>query len=231
MTRKIAAFAFLAIAPLGAKAPQQPVPITTVERVNFAPGGVIRVTGATGELNVEGWDEPTVQVTFTRTVYADASPKDRESATQELKKIKVTAERQGNGELLVSTKYPYRNPVSRLAHGKTGAELNYRVMVPRDSHLIIHHDRGDVVLYNLTGDIEATVNIGDILAQIPDAAKDTIDAKCKIGDVYTDFDGQYRNPFGLGERFAAPSQTGGHKLYLRSGMGGIKIQEISNGAR
>src|SRR5579871_2708912 len=41
----------------------QPADSPKTERVSFEPGGLIRIDGSDGTLNVEGWDRPEVEVT------------------------------------------------------------------------------------------------------------------------------------------------------------------------
>ena len=42
------------------KGPKQSFEVTSTERVNFSPGGTIRLVDSYGYLTVEGWDEPEV---------------------------------------------------------------------------------------------------------------------------------------------------------------------------
>jgi hypothetical protein len=226
MRSKLALLAVTAIVPLLAKAPLQSVQVTTTARVNYT-GGVIRFTGASGELNIEGWDEPAIEITLTRSIYA-GSQQEKDRATRELKDIVVSAAQKTSDEILISTQFPHnRRGIARWVRGKTDAELDYRVMVPRNARVVVRHDTGDVVIYNVGGGIDAATHIGDLLVQLPEPGQYAIDAKCKFGDVYSDFDGKYRNPFAIGERLDTPEAQGAHKIYLRTGFGGIKIQQMA----
>ncbi len=48
------------------KGPKQSFEVTSTERVNFLPGGTIRLESSYGYLTVEGWDEPEVAITVTK---------------------------------------------------------------------------------------------------------------------------------------------------------------------
>ena len=52
MTRRLAAISIAVCLPLAAKVPKPAMPNVTTERVEFAPGGTIQVTGSAGELNI-----------------------------------------------------------------------------------------------------------------------------------------------------------------------------------
>ena len=62
MNWKVAAMALGCCLPLLAAAPRQTVQVTTTDRVPFAAGGLIHLSGLVGPLAVEGWDEPVVEI-------------------------------------------------------------------------------------------------------------------------------------------------------------------------
>ena len=45
------------------------VKITGTERVDFAPGGTIRIRGSYGSVSVEGWDQPEVEIIVTKSLH------------------------------------------------------------------------------------------------------------------------------------------------------------------
>jgi hypothetical protein len=207
-------------------APKQSVSVLTTQHVNFAPGGVIRINGSLGELNIEGWDRPEVQIQVTRTLYREDTPAIRERVKQELAATRVTADPSANGQLVISTVYPkHRFPASLFARFEVN--LDYRIMVPRNSKLEIHHDLGDVTIYDVSGDIQAHIRSGDIVAQLPQPGVYNIDARSGVGTVYTDFGGAWRAPFLVGQRFAGTTTGAAHQITLRSGVGGISILKMS----
>jgi hypothetical protein len=224
MIRRVAPLALALCLPLLTKTPLQPVQVVTTDRVDFAAGGTIRFEGSTGELNIEGWDQPQVQVTLTRFDYAEAADKDREKG--KLERIAVKMEKGSGNELVVTTTLPHRNYFARKVRGATDADMNYRVMIPRDSHLIVHHGNGDVMVYDVGGDIEATAGVGAIVVQLDDPAQYAIDAHSRAGEVYSDYDGNYRTPLHIGSAFLASPQPPAHRVFLRVRIGDIDIVKI-----
>ena len=54
--------------------------VTSTERVNFPSKGAIRIEGSYGYLTVDGWDEPQVEVTITKSTDRFYKPAQQEGA-------------------------------------------------------------------------------------------------------------------------------------------------------
>jgi hypothetical protein len=209
---------------------QEPT-LTTTEHFDFAPGGTIRVTGSFGCVSVEGWDRPEVEVTVMRLKTGFYRGKALESATEKLKGVKVKAERRSDRELDISTtspKYSHWFTVPGSSATRSGIDLEYEIRVPRNSHLVIHHGDGSVIIANVSGEIEASTRSGDVVALLPDPGPYAIDAKTALGTIYNDF-GDPKHSVVIGESFASAKPGGAKRVYLRTGIGGISIQEITTG--
>ncbi|SPF45364.1 exported hypothetical protein [Candidatus Sulfopaludibacter sp. SbA4] len=218
------AIAVLALGlPLLAKAPLQETQIVTSEHTDLAPGGAVRVNGSMGQLDVEGWDQPQVEITLGKSTFRRGTPKGVEDAKQFLNRIQIKVERKSAGELLITTVLPSRNLITRPLRGMTDVSLQYVIKVPRDAHLVIHHDSGDIRLQGLTGPIEAGTHAGDIEMRLPEASPYTIDARCKVGGVYSDFAGDHRVRYAVGERYGHDAASSAPHAVLRVGVGGIQI--------
>jgi hypothetical protein len=226
MTRRLAAVAIAICLPLAARVPKPDRPVITTERVEFAPGGTIQVSGSAGELNIEGWDRAEVEITVTYSTYRTDTPKEQDLAKRQLSAIKVTAERKSPTELMIHTAFPPRGFWARLARRRPDVQLDYRIRVPRDSKLVLRHASGDVVVYDVAGDIDAYVRTGDIVMQLPAAGQYSFDARCRFGDVYSDFAGSYHIAHLASERFVQPGAAPAKRVYLRVRIGGIKIQKM-----
>jgi hypothetical protein len=212
-----------------AEASRQEPQLSTTEHVNFAPGGTILMDGSYGCLSVEGWDKPEVEVTVIRYLggfYKDAQ---RTVTTRKLEAFRVKLDRRSDKELAITTERPRGNLFSRLASNWEGVDLEYLVRVPRDSHIAIHHGGGTVTIADVTGEIEATASSGDIVALLPDPGPYAIDAKVKMGTIYSDFGDAAHAWYQMGERFAGAKPGAARRVYLRTGIGGIEIQEITPG--
>jgi hypothetical protein len=230
---------------LAAAEPKQKVQVEHTERADFPSGGLLRLKNSVGEVTVEGWDRPDVEITTIRSIYAS---RNRERASRdELDKVRVSVDRRGD-ELVVTTDFPRRRsapPPVTLAPGKdfgslTGLltsppsillgasfDLEYRIKAPMNARLAADHDRGEVHVDNLTSDIHVTVLNGGITLHLPQEGQYGIDAKSDVGGVNSDFPGRTkRRPWLLGHKFVQGAPAA-HKLYLRVGFGDIMILKPS----
>ena len=209
------AIVFAACLPLLASSQLPRIESVTTEKADFAPGGTIRIEGSTGELNIEGWDQPSVEVTVTRYMW----DKNAERAKRDLDRVQVAKPVVSGKELTIVT-----------THKKSlSVHVDYSIRVPRDSKLIIRQGTGDVVVYDVGGDIDATAKTGDILLQLPASGKYSIDAKNKAtGDIYSDYDGKtHRTWVLMGDKLESEAPAPAHHLHLRVRFGGITIQKMA----
>ena len=240
MRRKLArvclCLSLLGTTPLfGEEGVKRPVEVTSSERFSFAHGGTIRLNDTYGHLNVEGWDQPAVEITVTKSMGPDYGPEQQERVKQRVERVRVVAERHSDTDLVISTILPRRGgpfspPLPRTTKG--GVLVDYDIHVPRDARLVIHHGKGYVSVGDVTGDIEATVGSGDILLMLPGPAPFSIDAKCRIGKVDSDFAGTASHDARdfrlgmIGERFDRANPPGSRRIHLRVGFGGITIKQV-----
>jgi hypothetical protein len=201
------------------------VQVTNTQQVPFQPGGTIHLNRSYGYLSVEGWDRPEVEITVIKSLDNLYEAKDQAEATKRVESVSVTAERRSDTDLEISTVVPHH---SRWTHpfGSTGGVMvEYQIHVPRDSKLVIHHGTGDVLVTNVTSDIEVTGHAGDIILLLPESGQYSIDAKSKMGTVSSDFDGDAHRRRLVGTRYAYAAPAPAHRIYLRMGLGGITIKE------
>jgi len=209
--------------PLVADNAAQPVQAATTEDVNFAPGGTIRVEGSYGTLTVEGWDQAVVEVTVVRSLGYVSETDSVEK--QRLDSVHVVTERKSDTELTILTKAPPPGFLGHLHLKGHDVAVEYRIRVPRNSNLVIHH-AGYVAVTRVTGNIDATDGCGDILLMLPDLAAYSIDAHTKAGVVTSDVTAATRRKHLTGENLTHGDATLTHKLVLRMGFGGITIKEL-----
>src|SRR5271166_3946486 len=81
---------------------EQRVEVTQTERISFAPGGIIRMNGSYGTLNVEGWDRPEVEISVAKSTLKYYESKHREKAAANLERVRVSTERRSTSELIIS---------------------------------------------------------------------------------------------------------------------------------
>lgn len=223
----------------GEKGPKQSFAVTSTERVNFLPGGTIRFDHSYGYLTVEGWDEPEVEVTVTKSTNRFYEPEQKEKAEKRIEQVRVATERRSDQELATSTTLPARKgffssviPLRRLIvirslppSNERGVTVEYIVHVPRDSRLVAHHDNGYVWVSDVTGDIEVDSHTGDMIVMLTDPGAYAIDARTRVGSVSSDFTGKTISQFLLGTHFAYASQAASRRVRLRMGRGSITIKK------
>jgi hypothetical protein len=202
------------------------IQIAKTEHADLPSGGTVRLKNSTGELTIEGWDQPGVEITTTKSTklaYAESGAA-REKASHDLDGVRVTVTHEGD-ELIIATDFPRgRRYLPRPSVGARDFDLDYRIKVPRDAKLIVDHDAGEIHFDDVRGDIQATTIQGTITLRLAPESRYAIDAKSKIGDVDSDFAGTTtRKRFG--HEFVQTSQAP-HKLYLRNGYGDIIILRI-----
>src|SRR5208283_4090477 len=211
----------LAADALQAKGPKRSFEATTTERVSFLPGGTIRLVNSYGYLSVVGWDSPEVEVTVTKSTDRFYDPEEKQEAERRFEQVRVVTERRSDKELAISTILPARNPLFRsvlpldrilftkplVPNNRRGVTVEYKVMVPRDSRLVVHHDTGYVWVSDVTGDIEVNSRTGDMIVMLPDPGPYSIDAKTRLGSVFSDYTGKGQYRFVAGTHFDYASQT------------------------
>jgi hypothetical protein len=212
-----------------AEGTKRPREITTTERLEFAPGGTIRVDNSFGYLTIEGWDEPAVQITVTRYTDRLYESDQQDDAKRHLDLIQVSSQRLSPTELAIKTTRPSRHgtwspPLPPTS--KAGVTVDYRILAPHDSKLVIHHDTGYVWIAEMTRSIEARSHSGDMTLMLPAAGRYSIDARTRLGDVASDFDGIGKSQFLVGQQFTHPMEEPFGRIFLRMGRGKITIRQV-----
>jgi hypothetical protein len=196
------------------KGPKQSFEATTTERLPFAPGGIVRLDNSSGSLTVEGWDAPEVEITVVKSTDSFYEPSRRKRAEDLLAQVHVVVERRSDKELAISTK------------AKRGVTVEYRIHVPRDSRLVVHHGHGYVWVSDITGDLDVHSHTGDMIVMLADRGPYSIDARTGLGSVSSDFTGKSRSRLSqylVGSHFDYVTQPPKRRIYLRMGRGSIEI--------
>jgi hypothetical protein len=209
--------------PAAGESIQRPQQVSSTERVSFVPGGTIRFNNSFGDLYVQGWDQPLVEMTLIKAFEDYQPPK---NSAELLERVRFTTEHVSPNELAIGTTIPSRSFFRHPFGGKGDVTVRYELRVPSDSHLVIHHGGGNIVIGSVNGDIEATNREGDIVLMLPTPGPYAIDARSKMGTVISDFAGKPHVRYFIGERFAGEDPNSPRKIYLRVGFGGITIKEV-----
>jgi hypothetical protein len=219
--------------PSGPQPAPQKVEVTDTQRSDFPSGGTLHLKNSTGELTIESWDQPGLEMTTIKSSKVAVEGHEREKAVKLLDRVKITTERKGD-EMTISTDFPKHGKVARPFVGKTDFDLEYRIKVPRNARLTIQHDMGEVHIDDIGGELHATDHMGLITVRVPDGQY-AIDARSKLGAVESDFPGneQRKNFFGhaflsgaVAERPSASDPAAAQKMFLRIGYGDIIIERL-----
>ena len=207
---------FLALGISGAAPAQQKIAIAKTESMDFPAGGLLHLRHSLGEVFVEGWDQPGIEITITESPLVAYDPAQK----RRLDDASVTAERSGN-ELVITT------AVGRPGSLGRHAGFDYRIRIPRDAGVRVEHDGGEVHVADIAGDLRITNRRGEITLRLPPEEAYAVDASSKFGNVVSDIPGREQRRFWLvGHRFVPTVAEAAHKLYLRAGYGDIVIQRI-----
>jgi hypothetical protein len=220
-----AALALGMICPLLAEGPAERFAQTTsLQRIDFAAGGTVRWNSSYGDLYIEGWDQPSVEIAVIKsTNFYERSEVEKNSAR--LETIGVAVNRRSDTDLEISTTLPKRKhrvpPMSSQTKNKVTME--YRIRLPRNSRLMIDHRGGMVTAGNVMGDIDVANRDGDIMLLLPEKGSYAIDARSKMGHIASDFDGKTLSRYLVGQRFVGTGPASARRIHLRTGFGGITI--------
>jgi hypothetical protein len=198
--------------------------------VSLDPGATIRVESSYGNVNVEGWDQPDVEIAWVKSMPFNYKPKQPDEAKKHLDSVQIVTERKSGTELWISTVLASRSgflrpPLPRKTKGDV--RIEYEIHAPRDTKLVIHHGTGQVLVTDVAGDIEATGGRGDIVLMLPGSGSYSFDAKSKFGTVISAFDGDpHPRRYRLGEYYATAGSPQAHRIFLRMGFGGITLKAV-----
>ena len=170
MTIRILALIGFGTAFLLAEEPPPQLQVSHTERAEFPAGGALRMVNSTGNLTVEAWDQPGVEITTIKSLKPGFNSGDRDKATHELESVQIKVERRGN-ELVVTTESPKHS----------NSDVEYRIKAPSTAKFIASHGVGGVSVYGLTNDIEVTLRRGEILLHLPEEGQYSTSAKVESG--------------------------------------------------
>lgn len=197
---------------------------THMERFNVAAAGAIRLENSFGEVDIDGWDRPEVEVTVVRSIEHLYDAKNRAEAQRRLEGAQIRTKQDGN-DIVISTAYLPGNGTHLLSR-RSEIGISYRIKAARASKLIIDHNSGGVNVSDISGDIHATVINGQITLALAAGGQYAINSQCKIGDVYSDFEGHYQRKHLLGKDFGRQGTVSATNLYLRVRFGDIIILKL-----
>ena len=199
------------------------VDITTTQNCPFQPGGTIQVDDSYGELSVEGWNRAEVEITVIKSPDELYGAKEQAEAAKRAQRVQVSVNRRSDRELEIATAVSHFSRWTHPFGPLGGVTMRYRIHVPRNSKLVIHHGHGEVLVSQVVGDIEVTGERGDIALLLPQTEKYSIDARSRFGTLSCDFEGEFHHGLKSSE-YKRDAPAPAHKIYVREGIGGVEIK-------
>jgi len=178
--------------------------------------GLLTIDSRMGDIHVEGWDEPRLEIEAEKVVRA----KSDEAAKPLYEELKVVLEGKDKSVSL-RTLYPPRK-LWRPFRGEGRLSVNYRIKMPFDANLRLKCVDGDVWIRGVVGKQVVLVNYGDVEIDIPSLDRlRSLRAHAWLGYVQSDLHGEDRGGFGPGISYWNP--TGEQDIYVKVRMGGVFV--------
>ncbi|MDZ7363428.1 MAG: DUF4097 domain-containing protein [candidate division KSB1 bacterium] len=133
---------------------------------DFQAGGRIQVIGDAGFIRVESWDKNEIHLRYTKRVW-DSS---RRSAERRLEDLQVEISDQP-GQLTIRQVpgfderdfrfFDIFDP-DRWGHSRHASRIDFELKVPRQCHLILESDEGDIIVRQIEGEVKVDSDEGNI---------------------------------------------------------------------
>jgi hypothetical protein len=211
----------------------------TEHTIDLAPGQLLEVKNEMGTLTVRGSDEPGCRLVVTVKGRA-ATMEEAEAIVDQVEPV-IKASQDG---VSVSTTKPQDEDNKDRVHRVVLMEL----VVPRDAHLRLAQNFGDIRLTDLDGSVRAVSNMGsirtsnvrgrvnlesnmgaiDFLAPRDFSAK--VQAKSQMGSIQSDLPLEVIKPegFSMGSKLSGTIGDGDGDVSLTTNMGSIRIRSESS---
>jgi|SRR5579862_99286 len=180
--------------------------------------GTLVINCRVGDLHIDGWDEPRVEIEAEKVVRAGSEAKAKPLYDQ----IKVRLEG-GDQEVRLTTLYPSRK-LWRPFRNESKLSVNFRIRMPFDSNLKLKCVDGDVTIAGIVGHEELLVNYGDVEIDVPHLYDlRSLSAHAWLGYVQSDLQGLSSDSAGLGQRISFWNANGRQNIDVKVRMGGVFI--------
>lgn len=178
--------------------------------------GTLTIDTRMGNVQVEGWDEPRLEIEAEKVVEA----KDEKRAQPLYDQVQVVLAGQDK-QVLLRTLYPARR-LWRPFRGESKLSVNFRIHMPFDANLTMKCVDGDVRVSGLVGKQEISVNYGDVEINVPSIYRlRSLNARSVLGYVQSDLHGE--NSAGWGRKIMFWNFHGDQDIKVRVRMGGVYV--------
>ena len=178
--------------------------------------GTLTIDARMGDVQVEGWDEPHLEIDAEKVVEA----KDEKHAQPLYDEVQVVLEGKDK-QVQLRTLYPARRPW-RPFRDESKLTVNFRIHMPFDANMVLKCVDGDVRVSGLIGKQEINVNYGDVEINVPSIYRlRSLNARSILGYVQSDLHGE--NSAGWGRRIMFWNADGDQDIKVRVRMGGVYV--------
>jgi hypothetical protein len=182
--------------------------------------GTLTINARMGNVQVDGWDEPRLEITAEKVVEA-GNQKKAEPLYDQVQVVLAGKDKQ----VLLRTLYPARR-LWRPFRGESKLTVNFRIHMPFDANFAIKCVDGDVRVSGLIGKQEINVNYGDVEINVPSIYRlRSLDARSILGFVQSDLHGE--NSAGWGRKIMFWNFHGDQEIKVRVRMGGVYVYSSS----
>jgi hypothetical protein len=181
--------------------------------------GMLTVDTRTGDIEIQGWDNPRLEIQAEKIVRAKSA-----SAAEPLyDRVKIQLQGQDKAVRL-RTIYPPRR-LWRPFRDESKLSVNFRIKMPYDANLTLHSVDGDVRVSGLAGRELIRVNYGDVEIDVPSPWDvRTLDAHAWLGYVQSDLHGGMESDSaGVSQRLWFYNERGKQDITVKVRMGGVWV--------
>ena len=178
--------------------------------------GLLTIDTRMGDIRIEGWDEPRLEIEAEKVVRAKSAQTAK--PLNELLQIKLAGQ---DKNVVLRTLYPPRR-LWRPFRSESKLSVNYRIRMPYDANLSLKCVDGDVTIRGLVGAQRVRLGFGDVEIGVPDIYfLRSLRARSLLGYVQSDLQGQ--DSAGFARRLSYWNPQGGQDISILVRMGGIYV--------
>ena len=178
--------------------------------------GTLTIDTRMGNIQVDGWDEPRLEIEAEKVVEA-GNQKKAEPLYDQVQVVLSGKDKQ----VLLRTLYPARR-LWRPFRDESKLSVNFRIHMPFDANLAMKCVDGDVRVTGLVGKQEISVNYGDVEINVPSIYRlRSLNARSILGYVQSDLHGE--DSAGWGRRIMFWNSSGDQDIKVRIRMGGVYV--------
>jgi hypothetical protein len=178
--------------------------------------GTLTIDTRMGDIQVDGWDEPRLEIDAEKVVEA-GNEKKAEPLYDQVQVVLTGQDKQ----VLLRTVYPARR-LWRPFRDESKLSVNFRIHMPFDANVTLKCVDGDVRISGLVGKQEISVNYGDVEINVPSVYRlRSLSARSILGYVQSDLHGE--NSAGWGRKIMFWNSQGDQDIKVRVRMGGVYV--------